>query len=80
MKYLLTLVFTTATCALFAQWTELTTGTTNHLNAVQFADENVGFSIGDNGTFLKTTDGGDNWTVQSLASAEQLKGMYFVQQ
>lgn len=78
MKYLLTLIFTTATCALFAQWTELTTGTTNHLNAVQFVNENIGFSIGDNGTFLKTADGGENWTVQSLSSAEQFKGMYFV--
>lgn len=32
------------------------------LHDIYFIDENIGYAVGAKGAFLKTTDGGDNWT------------------
>jgi len=34
-----------------------------HLFGVDFLNSNLGFAVGDSGVILKTTDGGDNWTL-----------------
>jgi photosystem II stability/assembly factor-like uncharacterized protein len=50
----------------FAQWTwqnPLPSGCP--LNDVCFVNSNVGFAVGECGTILKTTDGGENWLAQS---------------
>lgn len=43
------------------QWTAVNTGTSSHLNDLIFTDANTGFCIGNNGTVLKSTDGGMSW-------------------
>jgi photosystem II stability/assembly factor-like uncharacterized protein len=53
--------FLVVTQICFSQWYEQNSGTTMHLNAVSFIDENRGFVVGDNGTILRTTNGGDLW-------------------
>ena len=52
---------------LFAQegWIEQTSGTTYNLHSVHFADENIGWAVGDNGTILRTTNGGEEWYTQT---------------
>ena len=40
----------------------ITTGTTNNLTGVQFLNNSKGFAWGEQGTLLKTTDGGISWT------------------
>ncbi len=42
-------------------WVTQSAGVFNNLNAVFFANANVGYVAG-NGTILKTTNGGNNWT------------------
>lgn len=39
-------------------WMELSSGTTNHLYAVHFTNAETGYVVGENGTILKTTNGG----------------------
>ena len=35
--------------------------TRNQLNNIKFIDSNIGYVVGNFGTILKTTDGGENW-------------------
>lgn len=38
----------------------------NALEGVYFTDASNGWSVGDNGTIMHTTDGGNNWTPKHL--------------
>lgn len=50
-----------------ATWTSqasaLTASLAHSLNAVKFSDYDNGYAVGDTDTVIKTTDGGDNWSV-----------------
>ncbi len=64
MKKLIPL-FTLFFCTILvsAQWklqSPLPTG--NVLRSVYFTDAIIGYTVGDNGMILKTTDGGSSWT------------------
>ena len=41
-------------------WQSQISGTTNPLHSVYFINEDTGWVVGDNGTILKTSDGGVN--------------------
>lgn len=43
-------------------WTTLNTGTTKNINDIYFHSPDVGYLVGDNYLFKKTTDGGLTWT------------------
>jgi photosystem II stability/assembly factor-like uncharacterized protein len=58
-------------------WTAQTSGTTDTLFAVQFLDVNNGYAGGSQGTMLKTTDGGTNWTDISISSVNPVNDIYF---
>jgi len=45
----------------FSQWIQQSSGTTNALYSVKFLNRNSGWIVGDYGTILKTTNGGNNW-------------------
>jgi len=47
-------------------WTQQTSGTSNRLNAVSFADQNNGIVVGDFGVVLTTTNGGTDWVPRNL--------------
>ncbi|HMQ70852.1 MAG TPA: YCF48-related protein, partial [Ignavibacteria bacterium] len=50
-------------------WQEpLPTG--NFMWAVDFVNQNTGYAVGDVGTIMKTTNGGDNWTSLNINSGE----------
>jgi photosystem II stability/assembly factor-like uncharacterized protein len=42
-------------------WYQLNSGTTNNLYSICFINQNTGFIVGYNATFLKTTNAGLNW-------------------
>ena len=43
-------------------WFEIPSGTTSHLNAIDFPSELVGYIAGNDGVLLKTTNGGADWS------------------
>ncbi|MBI4811129.1 MAG: T9SS type A sorting domain-containing protein, partial [Ignavibacteriales bacterium] len=49
-------------------WIRLNSGTTNNLSAVAFIDDYYGVVVGEFGTILRTTNGGLQWTDQSIRS------------
>ena len=55
----------------------LDSGTDEDLRSVFFIDEASGWVVGDNGTVLRTTDGGMNWTPLGSGTGEDLFGLCF---
>ena len=45
------------------QWVHQNPGTSNLMLSVCFPGESTGYAVGYNHTVLKTTDGGNHWTV-----------------
>lgn len=62
------------------QWVLQTSGTTNALRSVYFIDDNTGWTVGSNGTILKTSNGGTNWVNLSYLINVFLQGVRFVNQ
>ena len=48
-----------------SQWIQLNSTTPKNLHTLKFINQDTGFVAGQQGTFLKTTDGGDSWTDQN---------------
>src|SRR5690349_11430423 len=64
---------------LFSQtWTAQTSGTSNQLFGVHFVDNNNGWTVGQAGTILHTTDGGSNWSPQTSGFGGFLRNVHFV--
>jgi photosystem II stability/assembly factor-like uncharacterized protein len=59
-------------------WARQTSGTTNTLHGVSFTDANTGTVVGDDGTILRTTDGGSSWTPQASGTTKWLYGVAFI--
>ena len=55
-----------------AEWQKQTIDTKASLRGLSVVDKNVIWASGTGGTFLKTVDGGKNWTVGLVAGAEKL--------
>lgn len=51
------------THVLFGQFQHQNSQTTNNLNDVVFLDVNIGIAVGNNGTIIRTIDGGENWNL-----------------
>lgn len=60
-----------------AQWIPQYSGTTKNLNSVHFTDVNTGYAVGDSGTILKTTDGGEQWNSQNSGTIKSLRSVSF---
>ncbi|MBA3971209.1 MAG: T9SS type A sorting domain-containing protein [Bacteroidetes bacterium] len=59
-------------------WSQLISGTTNHLIAVSAINIDTCYVAGSNGTILKTTDGGLNWINQPTPTSQILYAMDFL--
>jgi len=57
-------------------WNDLVI-TDNAITRIYFYNYFLGFAIGDNGTFYKTTDSGINWILLPLGETETFRGIYF---
>jgi hypothetical protein len=59
-------------------WTSQTSGTTNPLTGISFADANTGTAVGSvMGQILRTTNGGATWTSQTSGTTNSLYGVSF---
>ncbi len=76
-KLLVTLIVIGIQTNLFAQWTQLNSGTTEDLNGVFFLTENIGYVVGNNGTVLRTYDHGDSWLPLNAGVSNDLNGILF---
>lgn len=50
----------------------------NDLNGVSFVDDNLGLAVGNAGMILKTTDGGQSWTILESNTREDLLAVSYV--
>jgi len=53
-------------------WFEQTSGTTEVLRSVNFTDALTGTAVGEEGTIIRTIDGGTTWTAQSSGTSQEL--------
>ena len=61
-----------------ASWAEQSTPTSNLFYAVSLADANTGVTVGNSGTILRTTDGGNDWAfTRPSATFQFLYGVSF---
>ncbi|MEO5572844.1 MAG: YCF48-related protein [Bacteroidia bacterium] len=60
-----------------AQWTQLVSGTANHLEEIFFPAPDTGYVVGEVGTILKTTDG-TSWTPLTIGSNKNLRDVFFL--
>ena len=58
-------------------WTKLNSGTLSWLHSVYFVDQNSGWIVGSQGTFLKTIDGGKNWRAETKFTKDNIRDVYF---
>ncbi len=77
MKNALFLLLLFCTTKSIAQWTQISTPTTENLIDIYFLDENIGYCIGLNGTILKTNNSGETWDNIGFNNHD-LKQMYFL--
>lgn len=69
--------FTTTAPPTQPGWVSRSSGTTSTLRGVSFSDPSTGTAVGDNGTIIRTTDGGNTWAAESSGTAEQLSAVSF---
>jgi photosystem II stability/assembly factor-like uncharacterized protein len=63
----------------YSQWFQQNSGVNYQLNSVYFIDQNTGFAAGFNGSVLKTTNGGTNWTASIiLDTIVTYNSIYFI--
>lgn len=79
IRLILLLLFFITTQSVQSQegWYQQNSGTTNNLKSVFFTDENTGYAVGYNGTILKTTNGGFNWTAYTGVPNEYFRSVHF---
>lgn len=70
-------LFTLITCILCLQtvngqnnWTQVTSGTTQHLRGLHILDTGNGYIVGDSGTALRSTDVGNSWQPMNVPMAD----------
>jgi len=62
----------------YPQWTEIPIGTSSHLYDVNFVTKDLGWVVGSEGTILKTTNGGNYWSVQQSNLSVELYSVQFI--
>ncbi|MBL4654877.1 MAG: T9SS type A sorting domain-containing protein [Bacteroidia bacterium] len=78
IKLLFTLIAIGIQTNLFAQWTELNSGTTEKLNSIAYVSyDYIIYVVGDNGTILRTGDQGETWLPLNSGTTNDLYSIYF---
>lgn len=78
MKKIITLLFTILTMPLYSQWVQQNSGTTAYLNDVFCLTDDIVFVVGNQGTILKTTNGGANWIQKMSGTSNDLNKIQFI--
>ena len=76
------LVATATFCLAFnlinAQWAPQNSGLLwQTVRGMHFVDPSNGFGVGDNGTLIKTIDGGANWTIENPGTMSLINSVFF---
>jgi photosystem II stability/assembly factor-like uncharacterized protein len=58
-------------------FSNITSGTVENLNGVDFIDSSNGIIVGDNGTILKSTDSGASWAAISSPTGENINSVSY---
>lgn len=58
-------------------WSALHDAGDKDLNAIWMVDANTGYAVGNEGTILKTEDGGSNWTAQTSGTTSDIYDVCF---
>jgi photosystem II stability/assembly factor-like uncharacterized protein len=61
-----------------SSWTKQDSGTDAHLYSVDFINENIGLVGGENGTLLRTSDGGMTWTPVDSLTDKNIVSISFI--
>ena len=61
-----------------SQWVQLNSTTSKSLYSIKFINQDTGFVAGAEGTFLKTTDGGDSWNQIISGTTIKFDDIFFV--
>ena len=75
MKKILLLIMTLLNAVSYSDWVSTASGTSNDLMDVLFVNQNTGYACGDNGTIIKTTNGGINWVNQITGTSDFLTSL-----
>lgn len=77
---LLILLFTQTNLSAQSVWTTqyLSNINGNYLRKIQFINQYTGWACGGNGTLIRTTNGGDNWSIINCGTTSFLTAMYFL--
>ncbi len=59
-------------------WKVIATPTSNSLNSICFMNDSIGFSCGNQGTVIKTTDRGNSWIILNDSSSIDLYDIKFI--
>ena len=57
-------------------WIQISSGTIKSLRSVEFANDYIGWAVGDGGTILKSTNGGSSWSSQTSGTTKGLKDLH----
>jgi photosystem II stability/assembly factor-like uncharacterized protein len=79
-KFILPVIILLLPVISFAQsgWYVQNSSTANNLNDIFFINQNTGWAVGDNGTIVKTTNGGFSWYNQSSGTSLVLRKVQFI--
>jgi hypothetical protein len=77
MKKITTLLIILFSIPFYAQWFQQNSGTTEKLHEIYCINENVVVTVGENGTILKTIDGGINWVQKASGTNYLLNKVQF---
>jgi photosystem II stability/assembly factor-like uncharacterized protein len=80
MKLLLKLIFAVLlfSSLVYSQWLPQNSGTNKRFMTSYFLNESIGWAAGDEGTIVKTTDGGITWLSQSVTTSDNIHSIHFV--
>ena len=59
-------------------WEKIDVPTTQYLHSLHFVDSLYGWAVGDSGTIIHTSDGGDNWIVQESQTENEIVDVFFL--
>ncbi len=59
-------------------WERIDSPTDQFLKSVHFVDSLYGWAVGDSGTIIHTSDGGDNWIVQDSKTENEIVDVFFL--
>lgn len=77
MKKIITLLLILVTLPFYAQWVQQNSGVNVVLNDVYCVSEDFVVVVGENGTILKTTDGGVTWMQKASGTTQNLTKVQF---